>query len=102
MQSPSLIAGVAFATSRGALAQDSVKPPAKTFPFVGAIFGDNMVLQRGKENTIWGRSEAGDEVRIDVADKTALGVAAPDRQMGLSARQRSKGVPTGLPSFSTT
>jgi hypothetical protein len=29
-------------------------PPPKPFPFVSQIFGDNMVLQRGKANTFWG------------------------------------------------
>ena len=50
----------------------------KPLPFVSPIFGDNMVLQRGKPNTIWGWSEPGDKVRIEVAGKHASGTAQAD------------------------
>jgi sialate O-acetylesterase len=48
-------------------------------PFVATIFGDNMVLQRGKANTIWGWSDPGDEVRVEIGDKAATGTAGADR-----------------------
>jgi sialate O-acetylesterase len=49
-------------------------------PFVATIFGDNMVLQRGKPNTIWGFSDPGDTVRVEIGDKSATGTAGPDRR----------------------
>ncbi len=47
-------------------------------PFVSPIFGDNMVLQRGKPNPIWGWSEPGDKVRVDIQGRTATAVASSD------------------------
>ncbi|HWD20930.1 MAG TPA: sialate O-acetylesterase [Verrucomicrobiae bacterium] len=47
-------------------------------PFVSPIFGDNMVLQRGKANTIWGWSQPGDIVRVEIAGHKASGVAGRD------------------------
>lgn len=38
-----------------------------SLPFVSPMFGDNMVLQRGEANTIWGWSKPGDMFRVDVA-----------------------------------
>src|SRR5258706_9190105 len=35
-----------------------------SLPFVSPIFGDNMVLQRGKPNTIWGWSTPGQTVQV--------------------------------------
>lgn len=50
----------------------------KPLPFVSTIFGDNMVLQRGKPNSLWGWSEAGDEITVQVADKSAKTTAGTD------------------------
>lgn len=47
-------------------------------PFVSPIFGDNMVLQRGKPNPIWGWSEPGDNVRVEIQGRSATAVAGPD------------------------
>jgi sialate O-acetylesterase len=47
-------------------------------PFVSPMFGDNMVLQRGKPNTIWGWSKPGQEVRVEIAGHTAKTVADAD------------------------
>ena len=41
------------------------------------MFGDNMVLQRGEANTIWGWSKPGDMVRVEVAGHIAKTVADP-------------------------
>src|SRR5512143_1065164 len=40
-------------------------------PFVSPIFGDNMVLQRGKPNTIWGWSTPGEIVQVEIAGRAA-------------------------------
>jgi len=45
-----------------------------SLPFVSPMFGDNMVLQRGKVNTIWGWSPPGQEVHVEIAGHTAKGV----------------------------
>src|SRR5512143_2189251 len=47
-------------------------------PFVSPIFGDSMVLQRGKPNTIWGWSLPGDTVRVEIGENSATGTAAAD------------------------
>ena len=47
-------------------------------PFVSPIFGDKMVLQRGKPNAIWGWSQPGDTVRIEVGESSATATAGAD------------------------
>lgn len=47
-------------------------------PFVSTIFGNDMVLQRGKPDTVWGWTRPGDAVRVRIGSRTAAGVAAPD------------------------
>jgi sialate O-acetylesterase len=59
--------------------QAASAPVAKPLPFVSPIFGDNMVLQRGKPDTIWGWSDPGDTVRVQIGESTAIGAAGPDR-----------------------
>jgi hypothetical protein len=51
-----VVTAVAFllALQPDALAENAPETPAKPLPLVSPIFGDNMVLQRGKVNTIWG------------------------------------------------
>jgi sialate O-acetylesterase len=61
-----------------ASSQQTPKAASDSHPFVSPIFGDNMVLQRGKLNNIWGWSEPGDKITIEIADHTASAVAAPD------------------------
>ena len=54
-------------------------PAAKAeLPLVSPIFGDNMVLQRGKPNHIWGWSKPGDSVRVQIEGNSAIAVAGPD------------------------
>ncbi len=62
-----------------AFAQNDLGVAAKGLPFVSPIFGDNMVLQRGKANTIWGWSEPGDHVQVKIGEQTSSAVAGPDR-----------------------
>ena len=57
-------------TGASAFAQNAPPPfptvpaPNAPLPFVSPIFGDNMVLQRGKADTIWGWSKSGDTIRV--------------------------------------
>jgi sialate O-acetylesterase len=53
---------------------------SKTLPFVSTIFGDNMVLQRGKPDAIWGWAKPGDSVRVQIANHSATAVAAADHR----------------------
>ncbi len=62
----------------GALAQIDPKARVQPLPFVSPVFGDNMVLQRGKANTIWGWSDPGDKVRVEIVGKHASGIAGAD------------------------
>ena len=51
---------------------------ARSLPFLSPVFGDNMVLQRGKPNTLWGWTQPGEHVRVEIHGATAEGVAAAD------------------------
>jgi sialate O-acetylesterase len=65
-----LINGIA---SGAALQQD-----AAALAFVSPIFGDHMVLQRGKPNRIWGWSQPGDTVRVEIGERSATAAAGTD------------------------
>jgi len=54
--------------------------PADLPPFVSTVFGDNMVLQRNKPDAIWGWSDPGDQVKVEIAGHTATAVAGADRR----------------------
>ena len=62
-----------------ALAQNA--PAQAPLPFVSPIFGDSMVLQRGKPNTIWGWSQPGDTIRVEIGENSATGTAQCGRPM---------------------
>jgi sialate O-acetylesterase len=49
-----------------------------SLPFVSPMFGDYMVLQRGKPNSLWGWAKPGEGVRVEIAGRTAKAVAGPD------------------------
>ena len=96
----SLIAFTAVALSLSlhsvALAQGSSEAPVKSLPFLSPIFGDNMVLQRGKPNTVWGWSDPGDKVRVEIAGKHAEGVAGADRRWQVKIQPPTAGGPYTL------
>jgi|CZKL01.1.fsa_nt_gi hypothetical protein len=69
---------------------------ARPLPFVSPIFGDNMVLQRGKPNTIWGWSDPGDTVRVQIGANTATGTAGPDRRWVVRIQPPAPGGPYPL------
>ena len=88
-------AGLLFWQGCGAFAQGPFPaPPAlEPFPFVSPLFGDDMVLQRGKVDTIWGWSEPGDTVRVQIGHKTASAVADPDRRWEVKIQPPATGGP---------
>jgi sialate O-acetylesterase len=49
-----------------------------SLPFVSPMFGDNMVLQRGKPIRFWGWARAGESVRVEMAGHAATAVAGTD------------------------
>jgi len=49
-------------------------------PFVATVFGDNVVLQRNTPDAVWGWSDPGDHVKVEIAGKTATAVAGTDRR----------------------
>ena len=62
-------------------------------PFVSPMFGDNMVLQRGKLNTIWGWSKPGDVIHIEIDGHAAKAVAASDGRWQARIRPPAVGGP---------
>ena len=77
-----VIASLQLAPACLTLAQGPFQPPPPPtpFPFVSPLFGDDMVLQRGKADTIWGWSEPGDKVTVQIGDNTATAVAQANRR----------------------
>ena len=75
----------------GAVAHDAAGN--KPLPFVSTIFGDNMVLQRGKPNTIWGWSDPGDKVTVQVGGSSASGTAAADGRWQVKIHPPATGGP---------
>jgi sialate O-acetylesterase len=63
----------AFAALLTAAAADN-----SSLPFVSPMFGDNMVLQRGKRDPIWGWAKPGDVIKVEIAGHTAKAVAGAD------------------------
>jgi sialate O-acetylesterase len=51
---------------------------ASSLPFVSPMFGDNMVLQRGKANTIWGWARPGEKVTVQIACSSATAITGAD------------------------
>ena len=72
--------GLLLSSQHPSWAQNTPAAASKPLPLVSPIFADNMVLQRGKANTIWGWTDPGDKVRVDVGDKTATATAGSDRR----------------------
>jgi sialate O-acetylesterase len=64
-----------------------------SLPFVSPMFGDNMVLQRNKADKIWGWSEPGDTVRVEIAGNTASAVAGADRRWQVEIQPPAAGGP---------
>ncbi|KAA6460940.1 sialate O-acetylesterase [Acidobacteria bacterium AB60] len=66
---------------------------AAPLPFVSSIFADNMVLQRGKANTIWGWSDPGDSIRVQIGDSTTAGIADPNGRWEVKIQPPAPGGP---------
>jgi sialate O-acetylesterase len=75
------------------LAQTPTAAKQAALPFLSPIFGDNMVLQRGKPNTFWGWSEPGDKVRVEIAGNSASTITGPDGRWQLQVEPPAPGGP---------
>ncbi len=62
-------------------------------PFLSPIFGDNMVLQRDKPNTLWGWAEPGREVRVRIGPRGASARAGPDGRWSVAIAPPPAGGP---------
>jgi len=82
-----------LAPQGSALAQNAPAAVPKPLPLISPIFGDNMVLQRGEVNTIWGWSEPGDKIRVEIAGKHASAVAGVDRRWQVNIQPPATGGP---------
>ena len=56
----------------------ATKADPSSLPLVSPMFGDYMVVQRGKPNPIWGWTTPGQKVIVEMAGHTASGVAQAD------------------------
>jgi sialate O-acetylesterase len=69
-------------------------PPANApLPFLSPIFGDNMVLQRGRPDAIWGWSKPGDTIHVQIADRSATATAGADRRWQVKLEPPATGGP---------
>jgi sialate O-acetylesterase len=66
---------------------------ADSLPFLSPIFGDNMVLQRGKMVQFWGWTKAGDVIQVGLGDQTASAVAGPDGRWQAEIKPPTPGGP---------
>jgi sialate O-acetylesterase len=76
------------------LAQSSAL--TQPLPLVSPIFGNNMVLQREKKNTIWGWSEPGRKVTVEIASKSASGTVWADHRWQVKIQPPAAGGPYTL------
>ncbi|MGH7976082.1 MAG: sialate O-acetylesterase [Limisphaerales bacterium] len=65
-------------------------------PFVSPMFGDNMVLQRGKPNAIWGWAKPGEKVTVEIDGHTAKAVADADGRWQTEIQPPAPGGPYTL------
>ncbi len=77
----------------GALFAQGPQPTVVPLPFVSTLFGDNMVLQRGKPDAIWGWSDPGDTIRVQFEQQTATAVAGADRRWQVKIQPPAAGGP---------
>ena len=74
--SPAFLLCAALAAPMPAFAQ--MATTSVNHPFLNPLFSDEMVLQRGQSDPVWGRTTPGATVRVSVAGKKASAVAGAD------------------------
>ncbi len=63
------------ALALSSVSRSSAEPPK---PFLHPLFTDNMVLQRGMADPVWGWATPGESVSVSFHDKTTIAVAGKD------------------------
>jgi sialate O-acetylesterase len=69
---------------------------ADSLPFVSPMFSDNMVLQRGKTDPVWGWARPGEVIRVEIAGHTAKAVAGADGRWEAKIQPPAPGGPYTL------
>jgi len=64
-----------------------------SLPFVSPVFGDHMVLQRGKPNPLWGWTKPGQKVRVEIAGHSATTVSGADGRWEATIQPPAPGGP---------
>ena len=67
-----------------------------SLPFVSPMFSDNMVLQRGKPDPIWGWAKPGEIIKVEIAGHTAKAVAGADGRWQAEIQPPAPGGPYTL------
>lgn len=80
-----------MAGATGAAAQE-----AAAHPLGSPIFGDHMVLQREKPDPIWGWSQPGDKVRVEIGGNSAMATAGADGEWEAKIQPPAAGGPYTL------
>jgi len=89
-----IFACVALMTATGGqFAPASPATNSASLPFVSPMFGDNMVLQRGKANRFWGWAKPGQAVRVEIAGQTAMAVTGADGRWQAEVKAPAPGGP---------
>ena len=65
-------------------------------PFVSPMFSDNMVLQRGRPDPVWGWAKPGDVVQVEFAGHTAKATAGADGRWEVKIQPPAPGGPYTL------
>ncbi len=55
-----------------------VSPDLRGDATIASVFGDNMVLQRNQENSVWGKADPGEVVTVTFAGVSVKGTADPE------------------------
>jgi sialate O-acetylesterase len=65
-------------------------------PFISPMFSDNMVLQRGKTNIIWGWAKPGEEIRVEIANQTVMTKTGIDGRWQIQLQSPATGGPYAM------
>ena len=74
--------------------------PNSALPFVSPMFGDNMVLQRGKPNKFWGWAKPGAAIQVEVAGQMEKGMTGADGRWQVQIQPPAPGGPYTVKIFS--
>ena len=64
-----------------------------SMPLVNPMFGDNMVLQRGKPIRFWGWARPGESISVELDGRTAAAPASPDGRWQVEIKSPAPGGP---------